>query len=183
MAKTIELELSDALYAQVSAEAESSGQRLFAYIRSKLSSHPAPQRRKDVIREDDDQQAGCDKISAIYRSGELLPQAAIARQNSVARDDVAEARFARIEETLSGLTAFLTQQYAVAAEPAEPQPAQPIDLDAMVDSQVAQAEVEGRTEYVADPAREVMHVAGVRPLAKRPTPFAATNQPRYLQGL
>ena len=173
MGKTIELELSDALYAQVSAEAEASGQRLFAYIRAKLSTQPAPQRR-DVIREEDQ-----DVPNVLIRP---QPAAAVAPPAAPA-DHFAEARISRIEEAINGLTAFLTQQYAAANQPAEPQFAQPIDLDAMVDSQVAQAEAEGRTEYVPDPVREVMHVAGVRPLQKRPTPFAATNQPRHLQGL
>ena len=193
MGKTIELELSDARYAQVSAEAEASGQRLFAYIRAKLTSQPAPQWCKDVIREGDPlplrEKSDNRRVPVEYdhdrntlppRDVRFTPTDAGAPMDPGA---FADARFARIEETLNGLTAFLTQQYAAANQPSEPEPPQPIDLDAMVDSQVAQAEAEGRTEYGPDPVREVMHVAGVRPLQKRPTPFAASNQPRHLQGL
>lgn len=176
MGKTIELELSDALYAQVATEAEASGQGLFGYIRAKLATREGPPRRPDVIREHDQERPPRDTaptLTPTFRAGEVKPDPGA----------FAEARISRIEQAIDGLTAFLTQQYAAANQPAEPQPPQPIDLDSMVDTAAAQAEAEGRTEYVPDPVREVMHVAGVRPLAKRPTPFAAGNQPRHLHGL
>ena len=192
MGKTIELELSDALYAQVSTEAEACGQGLFGYIRAKLATREGPTRRPDVIREADQERPSAlnkRRVPVEYdQDGNTLPPRDARHMPTHAGAPMdpgafAEARISRIEQAIDGLTAFLTQQYAAANQPAEPQPPQPIDLDSMVDTAAAQAEAEGRTEYVPDPVREVMHVAGVRPLAKRPTPFAAGNQPRHLHGL
>ena len=103
MGKTIELELSDALYAQVSTEAEACGQGLFGYIRAKLATRGEPPRRPDVIREHDQERPSRDAaptLTPTFRAGEVKPDPGA----------FAEARISRIEQAIDGLTAFMVSE-------------------------------------------------------------------------
>jgi hypothetical protein len=180
MGKTIEVRLSDAQYAALSAEAEASGQTFFGYCRSKLTANAdahtygvGPMMRDlPAIRAENNRKL----TEAFMREAERVPPYIIPEP-----DD----RIGRLETMMMEMGRAI-QNLANPAYVAEPQlqePQEPVDVDSIVNAQFAEAEAQGLTEHVPDENEEVMQHAGVRPVMRRPTPFSASNAPRHLQQL
>lgn len=152
MGKTIEVRLSDAQHAQLVAEAEASGDSFFGYCRSKLTT-------------------------------QLLDAFPLTPANPAPRVTIkptADDRIARIEDAVARLSEIVLQGHQpVAAQ--EAQPAEPFDVEDLVNEQFAEAEASGLTERIPDEVEEVMAQSGMRPLSRRPIRFSTT--PRHLQGL
>jgi hypothetical protein len=160
MGKTIEVELNDAQFAQLTAEADMAGMKLFKYCRAKLTNtlpaaeyHGVPIKQVDRI-----VQPAMDRF---------IP----------AQDD----RISRIEEAIANLTNFVLQGQPAAPDQAHPQ--DPIDVESLVDRQFREAEAQGLTEHVPNETEQHMADSGVRPLSRRPQPFSANSAPRHLQQL
>lgn len=160
MGRSIEVRLSDAQYAQLSAEAEASGQKFFEYCRAKLTIAAPPTTRTTTL-----------IVPAVHRAP-VQPAPA---------DD----RISRIEDAVARLTQYVLADKQEPTEPQseQPQAAAPFDVDSIVNEQFSEAEAQGLTQHVPDVNQEVMNAAGVRPLSRRPVPFSPQTAPRHLAGL
>lgn len=165
MGKTIEVRLSDAQYAALSAEAAASGQKFFEYCRAKLVAATVASPAQP-------------KHPAIITKFNLVPEL---RQEAPAPP--ADDRIARIEDAVARLTEYVLQGQPTPDQAQPEQPQQPIDVDSLVDAQFAEAEAAGLTEHVPGVDEEVMQHAGVRPLSRRPMRFSANTAPRHLQDM
>lgn len=163
MGKTIEIRLSDAQHAALIAEAATYGRHLFDHCRHKLT-------EKFIV---EAQYAKPELERLRVREAERV----VAGRPPVIRDD--DARMSRIEDALSRLTEYVLG----GQQPTQPQPADPIDVDSLVNAQFAEAEAQGLTEHVPDEAEQQLASSGVRPLSRRPIPFSAHSAPRHLREL
>lgn len=161
MGKTIKIDLSDAQYAALSAEAEALGRPLFGHCRDKLAAatvaSPAQPKRPVIV-----------------------PQfTQVPEMSQAAPTPPADDRIARIEDAVARLTDYVMGQAAPEAQ----QPSEPLDVDSIVNAQFAQAEAAGLTEHIPDVEEELMLASGVRPISRRPVPFSAHGGPKHLQQL
>jgi hypothetical protein len=182
MGKTIEVWLSDAQSAALSAEAEASGMKFFEFCRAKLvadvTAKPVSLRIPPQLtggRSTTIQVAEADAPAKVAEFAERL--AALPEPQRPPEDD----RISRIEDAVARLTEFVLQGQQPAL--AEAQPQQPLDVDSIVNAQFAEAEAAGLTEHVPDEAEQQLAESGVRPLSRRPIPFSANSAPRHLQQL
>ncbi len=209
MGKTIEIRLSDAQHRALSAEAEASGGTFFGYCREKLmagteikrrpASEPIPDPadrslRTDPVAKDLEQvrnrldrafhhafaghdlgEPASEAVPASPEPHQVLPTT-WGKESTIS---TGPDRLSRIEDAVARLAEIVMGQQP--AQAPQPQPTEPIDVDDMVSRQMAAAEAEGLTEHVPDQADIEMQHAGVRPLHKRPTRFAAASVPRHLQ--
>jgi len=156
MGKTIEIRLSDAQHAQLTAEAASEGLPFFGYCREKLTAQmttrlpPTP----------------------ANPGPRLSPPPKLPEDNRIDRLEAMMMEMGRAIQNLAN------PAYVVEG-PQEPE--DPIDVDSIVNAQFQEAEAQGLTERVPDENEEVMRYAGVRPLARSAPKFSST--PRHLQGL
>lgn len=173
MGKVIEIRLSDAQHAALSAEAEASGHRFFEYCRIKLTtenqalSYGTSPMASDlaVVKADNERKL----IQARLREAERLPPPMIVEND----------RISRIEDAVARLTDYVLKGHAPTEMPA--QPAAPVDIDAMVAASFQEAEAQGLTEHVPDEAETELQTSGVRPLSRRPVPFSPATVSRHLQ--
>ena len=177
MGKTLQIQLSDAQHAALSAEAQASGvTSFFGYCRSKLLAGTEIRRKPAEI--------SLEPIAAALAA--MAPTAVSTYVEQVVApppqpsENIPEAdRLSRIEDAVARLTEFVLANHQ--QQPEQPQQFAPPDVDDMVERQLRQAEAEGLTEHIPDQAEVEIQHAGVRPLAKRTMPFAAQNVPRHLQ--
>lgn len=169
MGKTLQIQLSDAQHAALSAEAQASGvTSFFGYCRSKLLAGTEIRRKPAEV--------SLEPIAAALAA--MAPKEQTVQVPPQPAEDLPPSdRLSRIEDAVARLTEFVlaTQQQP------QPQPVEPPNVDDMVEFQLRQAEAEGLTEHVPDQAEVEMHHAGVRPLQKRQMPFSAATVARHLQ--
>ena len=176
MGKTLQIQLSDAQHAALSAEAQASGvASFFGYCRSKLLAGTEIRRKPAEVSLEPIAAALAAMAPKEPPNTATVPEPKLppAAAHPVVHDD----RLSRIEDAVARLTEFVlaTQQQP------QPQPVEPPNVDDMVERQLRQAEAKGLTEHVPDQAEVEMHHAGVRPLQKRQMPFSAATVARHLQ--
>jgi hypothetical protein len=213
MGKSIEIRLSDAQYAALSAEADAAGVPFFGHCRAKLVANmTAAQPSLIDYRKYYAGPKTVDTVDQPYGRGPTLaglPSVIAENERKLAKARIREAemrthvipvipapaddRIARIEDAVARLTEYLidrgppTQQYASSdysiATPEPQKVTEPIDVDSLVDAQFRDAEANGLTEHIPDADEEVMQHAGVRPLSRRPQRYSANSGPSHLQEL
>lgn len=172
MGKTLQIQLSDAQHAALSAEAQASGvTSFFGYCRSKLLAGTEIRRKPAEV--------SLEPIAAALAA--MAPKEPAPIEPPVTSLPVSQAdiRLSRIEDAVARLTDFVLSNHQ--QQPEQQQQFAPPDVDDMVERQLRQAEAKGLTEHVPDQAEVEMHHAGVRPLQKRQMPFSAATVARHLQ--
>lgn len=81
-------------------------------------------------------------------------------------------------QALRGEDVIIPGVYEPPTEPVASEPPEPIDVDAMVEQSLAEAEENGLTELPPEPEQPT---ASVRPVFRRPAPYSMATQPGWIK--